>query len=99
MVEIQITAYQCDFCSVKGFEMPACILCGKHICEKHRGAAGVKVSLTRESNNRLYYSFSREEYICFDCANDKPNLLRKIAIVLSNEADRIESEPPQEPEL
>ena len=97
MVKIQAEIYQCDFCSVKALVLPECILCGKHMCEKHRGAGAIKTSILRESNNKVYYSFGRTEYICFDCANDKPNFLRKCALVLENEADRIEQEPPLEP--
>lgn len=96
MTEIQITAYQCDFCSVKALQMDECILCGKHMCEKHSFNAGVEVSIIRQANNKEFYKFKRIEHVCQECGNDKPNLLRKIALVLENEALRIESEPPPE---
>ena len=95
MVEIQITAYQCDFCGIRALSMPACIVCGKHMCVKHRIAVDFGIFEYREKSEKLSSVYKESEYVCIECSKDKKALYIKLAgdLIAKSEEEEI---PPEE---
>lgn len=94
MTKINVEAYVCDFCGAKALQMAECILCKKNMCTLHDFTATMRVETIRTSNQKVFYNFKIDKHICPECESKRSMLLRAAAIVLNNEADRIDNEPP-----
>lgn len=101
MVEIQITAYQCDFCGIRDLSLPTCVVCGKHLCKKHRKIIDFGVFEIQVRNERVTSVFKEERYLCPVCTGKRADVYLKLAAELIAEAEKIpEEEPPlEEPKL
>jgi hypothetical protein len=87
---------QCDFCGIRDIVLPECLVCGKHMCVKHRFAVDFGIFELRERTEKTASVYKESDYICPECHGDRKLLYTKLAAILITEAEKIEELPPEE---
>lgn len=98
MTKITIEVCQCDFCGIQEITLPECVVCGKHMCKKHRTGVLFGVYNIRERTDKLSSVFKEERYLCPECLGDRKEVYLKLAEELITEAEKVPEEP-VEPEI